>query len=424
MHAQHREDPQVELQARSPRGIGAGDAERDGGAIGHLARVAKLLALLLLLVAWPARAAEPVVILLSWDGVRHDLPDRARTPALDRVAQSGTHAALRPVFPTNTFPNHVSLATGTFVDRHGIVGNVFEDRERGRYRYSNDASWIEAEPIWAAAERQGVRAASFFWVGSETDWRGRGASYRRAPFDTKLGEDEKVDQILAWLDLPAAERPGLIVSWWHGADHAGHERGPDHADVVRALERQDVQLLRLLEGLDVRGAWDDTTLIIVSDHGMSAARGSVEVLGPLRAAGIGARLIAAGGCGYLLLEEPTQASRAAALLNGVAGLEAWPSAQLPQELRAYFPGRSGDVVVLTAPPRAISRPRRGQADRVRGMHGYRPDHPDMAAIFYAMGRGVPQGAPLSSPRTIDVAPTAAHLLGIAPPSQSEGTPLF
>ena len=231
--------------------------------------LAKLIPLLLLLVAWTVRAAEAVVILLSWDGVRHDMPDRARTPALDRVAQSGTHAALRPVFPTNTFPNHVSLATGTFVDRHGIVGNVFEDRERGRYRYSNDASWIEAEPIWAAAERQGVRAASFFWVGSETDWRGRGASYRRAPFDTKIGEDEKVDQILAWLDLPAAERPGLIVSWWHGADHAGHERGPDHADVVRALERQDVQLLRLLEGLDVRGAWDETTLIIVSDHGMS-----------------------------------------------------------------------------------------------------------------------------------------------------------
>ena len=47
-----------------------------------------------------------------------------------------------PVFPANTFPAHVSLATGTYVDRHGIVGNVFRDLERGRFSYSNDASWI------------------------------------------------------------------------------------------------------------------------------------------------------------------------------------------------------------------------------------------------------------------------------------------
>lgn len=361
------------------------------------------------------------MILLSWDGVRHDMPDRARTPGLDRVASSGTRSSLRPVFPTNTFPNHVSLATGAYVDRHGIVGNVFEDRERGRYRYSDDASWIAAEPLWIAAERQGVRAATFFWVGSETDWRGQGASLRRAPFDTKVAEGKKVDQILAWLDLPAAERPRLIMAWWHGADHAGHERGPDHQDVVRALESQDKQLVRLLDGLDARKAWEDTTLIIVSDHGMTAARGHVDVLGPLRDAGIDARVVAGGGCGYVLLEDPAQAPRAAALLNETEHLEAWPSPELPADLRAYFEGRSGDVVVLTTPPHAISRPRGGPPDRVRGMHGYRPDHPDMAPIFYATGRGV---APVEASRTIDIAPTAAALLGIDPPAQSEGTALF
>ena len=53
---------------------------------------------------------------------------------------------------------------------------MYHDRERGTFHYSNDASWIEAEPLWVAAERQGVRAAVFFWVGSENDWNGTGAN--------------------------------------------------------------------------------------------------------------------------------------------------------------------------------------------------------------------------------------------------------
>jgi len=155
----------------------------------------------------PAGAA-PTVVLISMDGVRHDYLDRSGLPALGRMAAHGVRAeSLVPVFPSSTFPNHVALATGAHTDRHGIVANRFLDAELGLFDYSNDASFIRAEPVWVTAERQGVKAASFFWVGSETDWNGTGATYRRAPFDSKISEERKVTQILAWLDLPAAERP-------------------------------------------------------------------------------------------------------------------------------------------------------------------------------------------------------------------------
>ena len=62
------------------------------------------------------------------------------------------------------------------------------DQERGRYAYSGDASWIEAEPLWIASERQGVKTATYFWVGSESDWQGLGTSYRMAPFDGRRPE--------------------------------------------------------------------------------------------------------------------------------------------------------------------------------------------------------------------------------------------
>ena len=170
---------------------------------------------------------QPTVILLSWDGLRHDFPDRGTFPGLKRMERDGVRAGrLTPVFPSNTFPAHVSLATGTYPDRHGIVDNHFFDRSEALwYHMSSKADWIQAEPLWIAAERQGVTTATYFWVGSESDWRGQGTRYRIAPFDGRRPEYKKVDQILAWLRLPVSEQPRLIMSYWAGADSVAHRHG-------------------------------------------------------------------------------------------------------------------------------------------------------------------------------------------------------
>jgi predicted AlkP superfamily pyrophosphatase or phosphodiesterase len=397
-------------------------------------RLARVLAsLVLVLCAGAARADAPVAIVLSWDGTRWDYPDRAELPALARMARDGVRAKrLVPVFPTNTFPNHVTLATGAHPDRHGIVGNVFVDSQRGRYSYSNDASWIEAEPLWVAAERQGVRAATFFWVGSETDWNGVGASYRRAPFDGKLGEAAKVDQILEWLALPEPTRPRLVMSWWHGGDDAGHENGPDDPSVLEALRAQDAELARLLAALDARGAWAYTTLLVVSDHGMAACSQEIDALGPLDALGIEARLIGAGGTAFLDLEDPARRDEALAALGKVEGLRAFASDALPAELRSRHPRRTADIVLVTTPPRAVLQlsvvqstllPVWAALGNRRGMHGYLPEHPDMGAVFFALGRGVPADLELGEVRALDVAATVARLLAIDPPRDNEGAPI-
>ena len=397
-------------------------------------RLRCLLLALVWLLAAPGLAVEPTVILLSWDGTRWDYPDRVQLPALERVAREGVRAErLLPVFPTSTFPNHVSLATGAHVDRHGIVGNVFFDPERGLYRYAADASWIDAEPLWVAAERQGVRTASFFWVGSETDWRGVGTTYRRAPFEDQTPESEKVDQILSWLDLPEAERPRLIMSWWHGADGTGHRVGPDDPDVTKALVSQDVELARLLAELDRREAWAHTTLLIVSDHGMARVEETVDPGEALEDAGIEAHVNSLGGFGYIELEDTAQLAQALETLAHLEGIDAYASAELPETLRARHPGRTGHITVIATPPLALWRPYtlgtrlyvavRGLFGGAFGMHGYLPSNPDMHAIFYAMGRGVPGDLELGAVQVIDVAPTVSQLLGIEPPRDAEGRPI-
>ncbi len=405
-------------------------------------RVAAALGLLLLLFPGTGLAAEhgaaaeraPTVILLSFDGVRHDYLDRGGLPALERIARTGARArSLTPVFPASTFPSHVALATGAHTDRHGIVGNRFHDPKQGDFDYSNDASFIEAEPIWATAERQGVRTATFFWVGSETDWNGVGASYRRAPFDAGIGEAEKVDQILTWLDLPAEERPRLILSWWHGADSAGHRHGPDSKKTTANLRGQDRHLARLLEALDQRQAWSHTTLFVVSDHGMISVSQGIDAMAPLEQAGIRAKAIPGAAYALVYLEDPSQREAAVAALSAVEGVRAYPAAAVPEGLRFRHPTRTGDLVALTDPPRTFVKPWSQGAGLLRvsrlfgtavGAHGYDPGaHPEMGAIFLAVGRGVGAGAVLPTVRAIDVAPTITHLLGIDPPTHAEGSPI-
>jgi predicted AlkP superfamily pyrophosphatase or phosphodiesterase len=403
------------------------------GRVVRAGRALRLAALLVVLLAGPARAESPLVIVLSWDGTRHDYPDRGPAPALERMAREGVRAGrLVPVFPSQTFPNHVALATGARTARHGILGNRFRDRVRGLFDYSNDASWIEAEPLWVAAERQGRKAALFFWVGSETDWRGTGATYRKAPFDEAIPESVKVDQILAWLSLPEGERPALVMAWWHGCDSEGHRRGPDHASIGEKLRAQDAELGRLLAGLDARQAWSYTTLLVVSDHGMTRLEKGVDVSQALRERGIDAQVQASTAVADVFLADPARADEVVVALASVPGVRAYTREALPDRLAYRHPTRTGDVVALTDPPHAFANSRTWNALVARarlalggsvGGHGYDPEHPDMGGIFFALGRGVPKGLSLERVEAVDVAPTVARLLGIEPPAQAEGRPL-
>jgi len=390
----------------------------------------------LLLLAARASAVPPTVVVLSWDGFRHDAPDRYELPAISRVQREGLQAErLVPVFPSDTFPTHVSMATGTYPDTHGIIENAFRDRSGRRFSYSADASWIQAEPLWVAAERQGRRAAAFFWVGSETDWRGRGASYRRRPFDSSVGEGEKVEQILAWLDLPEAERPALVMSWWHGADSVGHRSGPDHPDVQSALLLQDRALAELLAGFDERQLWSDLTLIIVGDHGMTEVSESVDVGAAVEAAGIEVEaVVSSSATAHVFLTDPSDgaAQRAREALAARLPVDVYRQAEVPPALRVVHPQRTGDLLLIAEPPRTFRVPGFWQRLVLRaasvfgsrtGLHGYAPSHPDMGSTLLAMGRGVPAGRRVGAQRAIDLAPTVAALLEIDPPLHSEGRPI-
>jgi predicted AlkP superfamily pyrophosphatase or phosphodiesterase len=62
-----------------------------------------------------------------------------------------------PSFPSSTYPNRYAMATGLYPAHHGIVQNIFYDRDRKTYYSSSDkmntgdASWYGGTPLWVYA---------------------------------------------------------------------------------------------------------------------------------------------------------------------------------------------------------------------------------------------------------------------------------
>ena len=244
----------------------------------HMRRYCLLLSVILF-VSFFGQAAQPsdlkaTVILISIDGFRPDYIERTASPALHILVKEGVQAkALISSFPSMTFSNHYTIVTGLYPEHHGIISNTFYDPDfNATYRMSGPTSresrWWGGEPIWVTAELQGRISASFFWVGSETEIRGKRPTYWKN-YDGKIPNSDRVDTVLSWIDLPVEKRPSLITLYFSLIDEVGHDYGPDSPKTLHAVEQIDSVLGRLIRGLRKRNIYDVVDVVLVSDHGMS-----------------------------------------------------------------------------------------------------------------------------------------------------------
>lgn len=156
-----------------------------------------LLALLLAgLACRTAPAPAPPsrkVVMLSLDGADAVTLHRLRREGLldaggfARFFAEGLVAdRLEPVNPTNTGPNHITLATGYRADETGIVANYLRLPGMPLTQTATLASLdIQTETLWEAARRQGLRVAVSAWPGADdrdsrrrADW---GMTYIHVP---------------------------------------------------------------------------------------------------------------------------------------------------------------------------------------------------------------------------------------------------
>jgi predicted AlkP superfamily pyrophosphatase or phosphodiesterase len=366
----------------------------------------------------PQQLSKPYVILVSLDGFRYDYAKRYRAEHLLALGAQGASApgGMLPAYPSITFPNHYTIVTGLYPEHHGIVANSFYDparKETYSFRDSKsvvDGTWYGGTPLWVLAEQQGMRSASFFWVGSEADIQAVRPTYY-LKYDASFPNQKRVEQVLAWLHLPPEQRPHMITLYFSDADTAGHRYGPDSSQVADAVHELDTEIWRLMDGIKESNLPVD--LIVLADHGMVEVKGAPIHLDQYGfnpsgfATVVGLRL-------YPKSDEDAQ--KAYEAMRGKSDKFAvYRRAQVPAYLHFDSNPREGDPVVVPNGPYFINvaADLNGAEPPPVGAHGYDVTRmPEMKAIFVAAGPDIRHGIELEPFENVNVYPLIAKILGL------------
>ena len=360
--------------------------------------------------------------MVSFDAFRHDYIDRYHPPAFMDVAARGVRArALIPSFPSKTFPNHYTLATGLYPGHHGITGNAFYDPSRRVWYWLadqtavRDGSWYGGEPIWVTAERNGVKSGVYFWTGSEAEIGGVRPTYM-VPYDAKVPNAARVNSIAAWLRKPADERPHLLLLYLSDVDDTTHKYGPDAPQTAVAVASVDRALRQLMDSISSMPFADSINLVLVSDHGMAKVRAEkgLAVSDLLARAGIDTTHMEVSDNGPTLSIWFGADSARLRAAQRVVNAEQWHAhaylrSETPEAWHIRNNSRAGDLLVVADEGYIVQR-RDSDKPPQAGAHGYDPSLPDMQAIFLAAGPNIRALGVIAPFENVDVYPFLAALL--------------
>jgi len=404
-------------------------------------------------------------IVISIDGFAAFYWDdpQARLPTLRRLAERGAQATgMETVFPSTTWPTHVSMVTGVSPCVHGVVANHILNRQTGAIEdLTGDPIYdapalLRAPTVYDRAHRAGHRTAAIDWPATRNattldfnlpffkDQRVFETQTAKAVWDelTALGfpmhrqgewallpkrlhKDEMVGRVAA--HVARRHEPALLLLHFLCVDSLQHLHGPRSPEAYWALEYVDGLIGRFLATLGDPGL-DRTSVFVVSDHGFLPS--SREIWPNVRLRKLGAqreaRFVMNHGAGalYRLDADPAalaQLAREIAAMEGVSGT--WPASEygslgLPSPATHH---QVADVMFEAAPGYSFGDAAGGDGPdgdaehgppRYLGTHGQRPLYADNAAFFLAVGAGVRRGVALGSIRSRDVAPTVAATLGL------------
>ncbi len=378
----------------------------------------------------PVRDLQRTVILIALDGFRSDYFEKFEPPTLNRIAAEGVRARwMTPSFPTKTFPNHYTVATGLYPQNHGLVENNVWDfgttfTMNKREEVQNSRWWL-GEPIWVTAEKQGQRAGAMFFPGTEAEIAG----YRPSiwwPYEHTYPVEKRVDSVLEMLDLPRHKRPTIITLYFSDIDSAGHSSGPDSLETRAAVEKVDTVISRLVQGLKQRKIYDKVNLIFFSDHGMATVdKTRIAVLDEYFDFDLTDRILWTGEI-VQIFPKTGEVDTVANKLKNVAYAKCWKKGEMPARFH-YNDGPRVAPVICLADDGAIVTSRQRLADmkerpsfsKLSGAHGFDNELESMRAMFVGRGPQFKKGMTAEPFPNVDVYELMCKILKLKP-AQNDG----
>jgi predicted AlkP superfamily pyrophosphatase or phosphodiesterase len=379
--------------------------------------------------AKPITDLRPTVILISLDGFRYDYLEKYKPTNLNSLARVGVRAKwMVPAFPSKTFPNHYTIATGLYPQNHGIVENNIYDATFDKVFTLSDREEIEkgrwwlGEPIWVTAQKQGQKTGSMFYPGTEAEIAGIRPNYWQS-YDEKMQNAKRVDKILQWLDLPVAQRPTFLALYFSDTDDAGHAHGPDSPETRTAVLAVDSGIARLIAGLKARNIFSTVSLIIVSDHGMATVNfNKAIVLDEMFDTKLAERIFWTREIISIFPKADKENEIYQTLKSRLPSqAHVYRKAELPARLHYSNSPRIAPLLVLPAEGWILTTRKsyeemkaKGRMKQAGGGHGYDNRLASMRAIFIAHGDRFKKGRVVAPFENIQVYNIMTMLLGLKP----------
>ncbi|MBQ8271962.1 MAG: alkaline phosphatase family protein [Tidjanibacter sp.] len=374
---------------------------------------------------------EKYVVILSMDAFRHDLCDLYDTPTLDSIASVGVFSKVAPCFPSNTFPNHYSMATGLHPDHHGIVNNSFYDKSLG-LSYSigdNEArvnpDFYKGEPIWNTVERQGLTAHVYTWVGVEAPINNHFPT-KYLIYDSRRTRRELADHVLGALCNPNVEEiPNLTMWYFDEPDAVEHSYSPTSDETKAVVEDIDNVLAYFMSEVRKSPVYEKINFIFTADHGMTE-------LNPEKYYNV--YDLIPGEAKYYYNSNPLTIEPVAGKLESVYNTlkaheeeghyRVWMREDMPEEYHyGTYTDRIYPIVLLADTGWKVVYNKEADKGRPKpkaSSHGYDPFHPDMHMAFFACGPAFKSGYVHEKTfQNLNDHLIIAHILGIEPAENND-----
>lgn len=372
---------------------------------------------------------KPTVILISIDGFRYDYLEKYKPRNLNKIAKKGVRAKwLIPSFPTKTFPNHYTIATGLYPEKHGIIANNMYDPEfdavftLSKREEVQNPRWWGGEPIWVTAEKQGQISAAFFFPGTESEIAGKLPTYWKN-YDGNIPNETRVRTVLGWLDLPKEKRPTFISMYFSDVDDAGHAFSPDSEKTGKAVKKIDEMIGKLWEGLKKRNIHKKVNLIIVSDHGMaSVPQKNSVILDEMFDTSLAKQVFWVSEIVQIFPKDGKEDE----IYNSIKSklpptAKVYKKSEIPRKFRYQNHRRIAPIIVLpdenwilVTRERFNKMESEGRLNDTRGSHGYDNTLESMRAVFIGHGEAFKKGFIAEPFKNIHVYNLMADILKLKP----------
>ena len=369
------------------------------------------------ILAVPSKAGNDnriTTIIVSLDGFRWDYTDWYDTPFFDFMARNGVKSALIPSFPSKTFPNHYTIATGLYPDHHGLIANNFYDEVNDEHFSLGNKStklnpdYYGGEPIWITAKKNKLRTAVIYWPGSDVKVCGMYPdTYYKYDDEPRLDFDSRVSTAISMLS--GSKRPDLLMLYFDQPDTYGHSFAPYGKRTRKVVGEMDAVIKHLYDGIVEAGLEDKVNLIVTSDHGMTPVLPSNIVRASKYIKREWIKIIEGNLPANVYVSEERYADSICSALKDVPHIRAYKKQDMPSYLHYGTHRRCGDVIVIPDLGWIFG----DRPSKSLGAHGFDPSYLDMHAMFRAIG---PSFRHIELPHfsNVNVYPLLCNLLGIEP----------